>query len=97
MQLRPRNIPKWTVNNSTSKNGGSMPFRQDDISCPFGTVVVKRTTHEDLILSQRLKSTGSKYLTYVTSKDKNIDLTGFHVLNANTFFYTSCRAVSHLK
>nr|VDD40199.1 unnamed protein product [Brassica oleracea] len=78
IQLRPRNIPKWTVNNSTSKNGGSMPFRQDDISCPFGTVVVKRTTHEDLILSQRLKSTGSKYLTYVTSKDKNIDLTGFH-------------------
>ncbi|CAN7014120.1 unnamed protein product [Brassica rapa subsp. trilocularis] len=83
IQLRPRNIPEWTINNSSSKNGGSTPFRQDGISCPFGTVIVKRTTHEDLILSQRLKSTGSKYSTYVTSKDKNIDLTGFHFAMAD--------------
>ncbi|XP_033143981.1 uncharacterized protein LOC103861393 isoform X3 [Brassica rapa] len=83
IQLRPGNIPKWTINNSSSKNGGSTPFRQDGISCPFGTVIVKRTTHEDLILSQRLKSTGSKYSTYVTSKDKNIDLTGFHFAMAD--------------
>ncbi|KAF8085875.1 hypothetical protein N665_0643s0004 [Sinapis alba] len=78
IQLRPTNIPKWTINNITSKNGSSMQFRQGGISCPFGTVIVKRTTHEDLILSQRLKSMGSKYSTYVSSKDKNINLTGFH-------------------
>ncbi|KAJ0263437.1 hypothetical protein HA466_0037930 [Hirschfeldia incana] len=78
IQLRPTNIPEWTRNNSSRKNGGSMPFRQNGISCPSGTVIVKRTTQEDLILSKLLKSMGSKYSTYVSSKDKNLNLTGYH-------------------
>lgn len=76
----PTTIPKWNINNNkNSKNGDSVPFRQDDISCPSGTVVVKRITQEDLIQSQRLKSMGSKYSRHISSEGKNIELSGFHV------------------
>ncbi|CAN6986991.1 unnamed protein product [Brassica rapa subsp. trilocularis] len=79
IQLMPTTIPKWNINNNkNSKNGDSVPFRQDDISCPSGTVVVKRITQEDLIQSQRLKSMGSKYSRHISSEGKNIELTGFH-------------------
>ncbi|XP_024004630.1 uncharacterized protein LOC18030932 [Eutrema salsugineum] len=78
IQLRPTTIPKWTINNNISQKSDFLPFGQDGISCPLGTVVVKRTTMEDLTQAQRLKSTGFKHSRYVSSKGKNIDLTGFH-------------------
>lgn len=81
MQLRPSTLPNWTKNNNnSSQKHGSLPFRQDGISCPVGTVIVKRTTAEDLIQAQRLNIMGFKHSRYVSSKSKNIDLTGFHVL-----------------
>ncbi|EFH62255.1 hypothetical protein ARALYDRAFT_319549 [Arabidopsis lyrata subsp. lyrata] len=62
IQLKPTIIPKWTRDNNTSQKSSSLPFRQaDDISCPLGTVIIKRTTLEDLIQFQRLKSLGFKY------------------------------------
>ncbi|EOA32847.1 hypothetical protein CARUB_v10016162mg [Capsella rubella] len=62
IQLKPTSIPKWTRDNNTSPKSSSLPFRQDDdISCPLGTVVIKRATLEDLIQMQRLKSLGFKY------------------------------------
>ncbi|KAJ0239591.1 hypothetical protein HA466_0232030 [Hirschfeldia incana] len=79
IQLMPTAIPKWNINNNkNSKNGDSVPFRQDGISCPSGTVVVKRTTQEDLIQAQRLKSMGSEYSRHISPEGKNIELTGFH-------------------
>lgn len=80
MQLRPTSTSKWAVNNNNSNNGDSLPFGQDRIKCPLGTVVVKRITHEDVIQAHRLKSMGFKYSRYVSSKRNNIDLTGYHVL-----------------
>ncbi|CAN8325670.1 unnamed protein product [Cochlearia groenlandica] len=78
IQLRPTSTPKWTINNNRTKKDGSMPFQKDEISCPHGTVVVKRTTLEDLTISQHLKSSGLKHARYVSSMDKNVDLTGYH-------------------
>ncbi|KAL0873504.1 hypothetical protein Bca101_023209 [Brassica carinata] len=77
VQLRP-NTSKWAINYNNSNNGDSVPFGQDGIRCPLGTVVVKRITHEDVIQTHRLKSMGSKYSRYVSSKSNNVDLTGYH-------------------
>ncbi|CAH2078185.1 unnamed protein product [Thlaspi arvense] len=93
IQLRPTTIPKWTINNS--QKGGSLPFLQDGISCPNGTVVVKRTTHEDLIQAQRLKSMGFNYARYVSSEGTNIDLTGFH-FSVGEYKYTHYGAKGNL-
>ncbi|CAA7037160.1 unnamed protein product [Microthlaspi erraticum] len=73
IQLKPTSIPKWTSDNTTSKrSSSSLPFGQDDITCPLGTVIVKRTTLEELIPLQRLKSVG---FFYPSSKNKNADST----------------------
>lgn len=87
VQLRPTNTSKWAINSNNSKNGGSVPFGQDGIRCPLGTVVVKRITYEDVIQAHRLKSMGSKYSRYVSSKGNNIDLTGYHVFNHMLIHY----------
>lgn len=78
MQLRPTTIPKWNITNNNDSR--PVPLRQDGISCPLGTVIVKRTTPNDLIQDQRLKAMGFKDSISLSSKSKNIDLTGFHVL-----------------
>ncbi|CAN8324363.1 unnamed protein product [Cochlearia groenlandica] len=80
IQLKPTTLPKWTKdNNKTSQDSiSSMPFLQvDDITCPKGTVIIKRATLEDLIQAQRLKRPlGPKYAT--SSTNKYGDLTGHH-------------------
>lgn len=82
MQLKPTTIPKWTRDKITSQKSSSLPFRQDDdISCPLGTVIIKRTTLEELIQFQRMKSLGFKY---TTSEDNNVlNMTGRHVRNTS--------------
>ncbi|ESQ55013.1 hypothetical protein EUTSA_v10027511mg [Eutrema salsugineum] len=72
-QLKPTTIPKWTRDNTTSKRSSSLPFPQDGITCPVGTVIVKRTTLEELKQTQRLKSVGfyrptSKYKNEITHR-----------------------------
>ncbi|XP_023638826.1 uncharacterized protein LOC111830586 [Capsella rubella] len=56
IQLKPTTIPIWIIRNNKSQNSTSLPYQQDDISCPIGTIIVKRVTIEDLIQAQRLKS-----------------------------------------
>ncbi|KAL1200976.1 Protein neprosin [Cardamine amara subsp. amara] len=76
IQLKPTYIPKWTSDNTTSQKSSSLPFQQNaNISCPLGTVIIKRTTLEDLIQIQHLKTLGFNYR---TSKDKRFDITGHH-------------------
>ncbi|XP_010425917.1 PREDICTED: uncharacterized protein LOC104710952 [Camelina sativa] len=62
IQLKPTSIPKWTRDNNTSEKSSSLPFRQEDdnIRCPLGTVIIKRTTLEDLIQIHLLKLLGEK-------------------------------------
>jgi len=55
MQLKPTTVPEWITGNNIS---GSFSLLQEGISCPNGTVIVKRTTMEDLMHAQRLKSMG---------------------------------------
>ncbi|CAB79294.1 putative protein [Arabidopsis thaliana] len=78
IKLKPTTIPKWTKDNNASHKTSSLPFRQDDISCPVGTVIVKRIILEDLIRAQRLQSLRFNYPGQVSAKDKKIDLTGHH-------------------
>ncbi|XP_010467932.1 PREDICTED: uncharacterized protein LOC104747921 [Camelina sativa] len=75
IQLKPTSIPRWTRDNNTSQKSSSLPFRQeDDRRCPLGTVIIKRTTLEDLREIHLLKPLGFKY-----PKDKNLlDMTGRH-------------------
>ncbi|KAG7546478.1 Neprosin [Arabidopsis suecica] len=55
VQLKPTTVPKWITGNNGS---GSFDLLQEGISCPDGTVIVKRTTMQDLMHAQRLKSMG---------------------------------------
>uniref|UniRef100_M4DS15 Neprosin PEP catalytic domain-containing protein n=1 Tax=Brassica campestris TaxID=3711 RepID=M4DS15_BRACM len=81
-QLKPTTIPKWTRDNNTSQKSTSLPFRQEeDIICPPGTVIIKRTTLEDLIQFQRLESLGLK----PTSKDRNDDPPGHYTAVAQYY------------
>ncbi|KAG2245168.1 hypothetical protein Bca52824_093018 [Brassica carinata] len=82
IQLKPTTIPKWTRDNDTSQQSTSLPFRQEeDIICPPGTVIIKRTTLEDLIQFQRLESLGFK----PTSKDRNDDPPGHYTAVAQYY------------
>ncbi|KAL0659615.1 hypothetical protein Bca4012_080200 [Brassica carinata] len=82
VQLKPTTIPKWTRDNNTSQKSTSLPFRQEeDIICPPGTVIIKRTTLEDLIQFQRLESLGLK----PTSKDRNDDPPGHYTAVAQYY------------
>ncbi|XP_023638831.1 uncharacterized protein LOC17885811 [Capsella rubella] len=69
IQLKPTTIPKWIIHNNNSQNSSSLPYQQDDINCPIGTIIVKRVTIEDLIQAQRLKS-----LRQFSSNNKNMYL-----------------------
>ena len=55
IQLKPTSVPEWINRNISGRSFGLL---QEGISCPDGTVIVKRTTMEDLMHAQRLKSMG---------------------------------------
>ncbi|AEE84743.1 putative neprosin [Arabidopsis thaliana] len=55
VQLRPTTVPEYITGNNISE---SFSLLQEGISCPDGTVIVKRTTMQDLMHAQRLKSMG---------------------------------------
>ncbi|ANM66303.1 carboxyl-terminal peptidase [Arabidopsis thaliana] len=55
IQLKPTSVPEWINRNISGRSFGLL---QEGISCPDGTVIVKRTTMQDLMHAQRLKSMG---------------------------------------
>ncbi|XP_020873851.1 uncharacterized protein LOC9303784 [Arabidopsis lyrata subsp. lyrata] len=55
VQLKPTTVPEWITGNNIS---GTFDLLQEGISCPDGTVIVKRTTMQDLMHAKRLKSMG---------------------------------------
>ncbi|KAE8656153.1 hypothetical protein F3Y22_tig00117007pilonHSYRG00089 [Hibiscus syriacus] len=57
VHMQPKNIPK-------SMMEGEIPsFLPSNIKCPPGTVLIKRSTKEDLIMTKRLKALGLHYPT----------------------------------
>ncbi|XVF13114.1 hypothetical protein REPUB_Repub08aG0180200 [Reevesia pubescens] len=57
IQMRPKRIPKEMM-------GGKSPrFLPNNIRCPPGSVLIKRTTKEDLIMAKKIKALGLKYRT----------------------------------
>ncbi|KAL1190762.1 Protein neprosin [Cardamine amara subsp. amara] len=83
VQMKPTNAPEWITSNNISQKAGLFQFLQKGISCPHGTVIVKRTTIQDLIQSQRLKSIGFNSPRHVLTEGNNIDLTGHHFATAD--------------
>ncbi|XVF10589.1 hypothetical protein REPUB_Repub07fG0195400 [Reevesia pubescens] len=55
VQMRPKRIPKETM------RGKSPRFLPKHIRCPPGSVLIKRTTKEDLIMAKKVKALGLNY------------------------------------
>ncbi|MBA0796770.1 hypothetical protein Gohar_007510 [Gossypium harknessii] len=67
VQMRPKHIPESMV------RGKSPRFLPKHIKCPPGSVLIKRTTQEDLIMDKKIKALG--LINYPTSSHFNT--TGF--------------------
>ncbi|KAG7546477.1 Neprosin [Arabidopsis suecica] len=73
VQLKPTTVPECITGNNTS---GRFGLQQEGISCPDGTVIVKRTTMQDLMHAQRLKSMGFDGPRPFLTERNNTDLNG---------------------
>lgn len=58
MQLKPTTVPEWITYKNISQKVSPLELLKKGISCPDGTVIVKRTTMQDLLQAQHLKSVG---------------------------------------
>ncbi|XP_010445173.1 PREDICTED: uncharacterized protein LOC104727800 [Camelina sativa] len=78
VQLKPTSVPEWISSNKTSQKIDPLQLLPKGIRCPHGTVIVKRTTLQDLIHAQRLKSIGFNSPRDVLTEGNDIDYTGHH-------------------
>ncbi|CAN8274147.1 unnamed protein product [Cochlearia groenlandica] len=76
VQLEPTTLPEWITNNNISDKADPLQFLQEDITCPDGTVIVKRTTMQELINAQRLRSAGFNGPKHFITERNNNDVTG---------------------
>lgn len=80
MHLKPTTVPEWNTSNNISSKVHPLLLLPEGINCPDGTVIVKRTTMQDLILAQRLKSMGFNGPRHFLTERNNTDGTGqYHV------------------
>lgn len=80
MQLKPTNVPEWITSNNSSSKVDPLLLLPDGINCPDGTVVVKRTTMQDLIHAQRLKSMGfNGPRHFLTQRDNTVGTGHYYV------------------
>ncbi|KAG2239965.1 hypothetical protein Bca52824_091196 [Brassica carinata] len=70
VQMKPTSVPKWNTSNNNSQKVDPLQLLPRGISCPDGTVIVKRTTMQDL-LKVDLHRHGH-------TEGNAIDLTGHH-------------------
>lgn len=83
MQLKPTNAPEWITSNNILWEADPLQYLQEEINCPDGTVIVKRTTMQDLMLAKRLKSIGfNGPLNFLTERN-NTDVTGPYYVRNN--------------
>ncbi|CAN7071348.1 unnamed protein product [Brassica oleracea var. botrytis] len=82
--LKPTNAPEWITSNNILWEADPLQYLQEEINCPDGTVIVKRTTMQDLMLAKRLKSIGfNGPLNFLTERN-NTDVTGpYYVATVN--------------
>ncbi|KAL0727215.1 hypothetical protein Bca4012_023308 [Brassica carinata] len=78
VQLKPKNVPEWITSNNISWEADPLQYLQEEINCPDGTVIVKRTTMQDLMHAQRLKSIGFSGPRNFLTERNNTDVTGPH-------------------
>ncbi|KAF8048619.1 hypothetical protein N665_2458s0006 [Sinapis alba] len=78
VQLKPKNVPEWIISNNNSWKADPLQYLQEDINCPDGTVIVKRTTMQDLMHAQRLKAIGFSGPRNFLTERNNTDVTGPH-------------------
>ncbi|XP_024004628.1 uncharacterized protein LOC112081907 isoform X2 [Eutrema salsugineum] len=88
VQVKPTTVPEWIIGSNISEKIGPLQLLQKGISCPHGTVIVKRTTMQDLLHAQRLKSIGLNIPRHVHTERNNIDLTGHHFATADYGYST---------
>ncbi|KAG2240415.1 hypothetical protein Bca52824_090733 [Brassica carinata] len=85
VQLKPKNVPEWITSNNISWEADPLQYLQEEINCPDGTVIVKRTTMQDLMHAQRLKSIGFSGPRNFLTERNNTDVTGPHYFSSLVF------------
>ncbi|XP_024008934.1 uncharacterized protein LOC18991680 [Eutrema salsugineum] len=84
VQLKPTSVPEWITSNKISRKVDPLQLLQEGINCPEGTVIVKRTTMQDLMHAKRLKSMGFDGPRHFITDRNNNDSTGqFYVATVN--------------
>ncbi|XWS49954.1 hypothetical protein CRYUN_Cryun12cG0046900 [Craigia yunnanensis] len=63
IQMTPKRIPKEIMGGKSSMKTKSPRFLPKNIRCPPGSVLIKRTTKEDLIMAKKIKALGLNYPT----------------------------------
>ncbi|KAF8102883.1 hypothetical protein N665_0190s0004 [Sinapis alba] len=82
VQLKPTTAPEWITSNNISSKVDPLLLLPDGINCPDGTVIVKRTTMQDLVHAQRLKSMGFNGPRHFLTERNNTDGTGQYYVAA---------------
>ncbi|KAF3448575.1 hypothetical protein FNV43_RR09288 [Rhamnella rubrinervis] len=75
IQMKPTSSPKEMKNEART----TTQYVLSDIHCPQGSVPIRRSTKEDLILAKHIKSLGLNYPTNTHENISGIDLGGHHV------------------
>lgn len=91
MQRKPATVPEGITSNNISSKVNSLLLLPDGINCPDETVIVKRTTMQDLIYAQRLKSVGFNGPRHFLTERNNTDGTGQYYVRTilcNHYFST---------
>ncbi|KAF8085874.1 hypothetical protein N665_0643s0003 [Sinapis alba] len=83
VQVKPTSVPKWITSKNISQKVDPLQLLPRGISCPDGTVIVKRTTMQDLLNVQHLKSIGFNSYRHIHTEGNDIDLTGHHFATAD--------------
>lgn len=78
--MRPTTSPKEMKNEAQTASR----YVFSDIECPQGSVPVRRSTKEDLIMAKYIKSLGLNYPTNTHQNISGIDFGGHHVSKLST-------------
>lgn len=82
--MKPKTIPKGLKDEASTADSFSK-YMPNNISCPQGSVPIRRTTKEELIIAKYLKSLGNNYPTDSHySFTSTIDRPGYHVSQSGT-------------
>ncbi|OMO62291.1 hypothetical protein COLO4_33146 [Corchorus olitorius] len=74
VKMRPKRIQKKMMKGKSSmETDQSAPFLPKNIRCPPGSVLIKRTTKEDLIMAKKMKALGLKHPTSSRFRSTSIE------------------------